>query len=250
MKATLTSILFLLLCSLAINAQTRNRGIMDIVEYHEEMNTLVQKVIDVLGGKEANLKVRSFRSNGEIFYRNGEHGPFDFYLLGDNWARVDYNKDSTRYTFAIHGRRGWTSKRTGSGKEENRLKGVALAEAEQFHIYENNLFDYKEKGLDIYYEGEAITEYVEAYIIRLDGLSFGEEMYYISKKDYRPFMKQVHILRGRNKKVIHYNISEYMQVGEVMLPRTIAIKKDDVTRVMLFSAYDLTAELDKDFFVN
>lgn len=128
--------------------------------------------------------------------------------------------------FGRHGRKGWIKK---IDKEEGEvvqsLKGRKLSEEEQFSLYENNLFDYEDKRLDIYYEGEIKVGEVEAYIIRLSGLRYGEEMYYISKDTYRPFMKQVYFLDGKYQSVINYTIDEYTEVDGVWLPKKIGMKK-------------------------
>jgi len=206
--------------------------------------------VDSLGGREKNLALRSFQSNGEITFQTGEKALFDLFYMKDDWVRIDQKMDNEYILFGRHGKRGWVKRLDKEGNSQKILKGIKLTEEEQFNIYENNLFDYEDKRLEIYFEGELVVGDIEAYIIRLSGLRYGEEMYYISKKTFRPFMKQVYFLDGKYQSVINYSIHEYVNVEGIWLPKKIGLKKDGSTKMMEFHKYDLAAKFDKELFVN
>ncbi|MEQ9279970.1 MAG: hypothetical protein RLN83_10745 [Balneola sp.] len=251
MKKIFIFILLLFFISPSVYTQDRNRYLLDIYEYDKELNELVVRVIEALGGRENNLRVESFQTTGEITYQTGEKATFDLFYMKNDWFRIDQKTEDEYILFGRHGRKGWIkriSKKDG-GKVQN-LKGRKLNEEEQFNLYENNLFDYEDKRLDIYYEGEIKIGETEAYIIRLSGLRYGEEMYYISKDTYRPFMKQVYFLDGKYQSVINYTIDEYTEVDGVWLPRKIGMKKGTQTKMIEFFNYDLAATFEKDFFIN
>ncbi|MBR9918779.1 hypothetical protein GYB29_14145 [bacterium] len=251
MKKIFIFTLLLFFISSSASAQDRNRYLLDIYEYDKELNELVERVVAALGGRENNLRVESFQTTGEITYQTGEKADFDLFYMKNDWFRIDQKTEEEYILFGRHGRKGWVKK---IDKEEGEvvqsLKGRKLSEEEQFSLYENNLFDYEDKRLDIYYEGEIKVGEVEAYIIRLSGLRYGEEMYYISKETYRPFMKQVYFLDGKYQSVINYTIDEYTEVDGVWLPKKIGMKKGTQTKMIEFFNYDLAATFEKDFFTN
>ncbi len=229
-------------------AQDRNRYLLDLYDYEQELKGVVNKTTQALGGLAANRKVRSYKSEGYIVYRNGDVGKFDLYFLKENWARIDYNRDQEQHTFAIHGKKGWLKVSSDSGSTIKKLKRKPLNEAEYLHLYENNLFDYKWRGLDIYFEGEITSGATDAYVIRLTGFDYGEEVYYISKADHRPFMKQVYLLKGKNDTVINYVIEDYIKVDNVWLPKTVTIEGDTTFFVLNFVDYRLGTPLEKSIF--
>jgi len=251
MKKIFIFILLLFFISPSVYTQDRNRYLLDIYEYDKELNELVVRVIEALGGRENNLRVESFQTTGEITYQTGEKATFDLFYMKNDWFRIDQKTKEEYILFGRHGRKGWIKRISKKdGGEVQNLKGRKLNEEEQFNLYENNLFDYEDKRLDIYYEGEIKIGETEAYIIRLSGLRYGEEMYYISKDTYRPFMKQVYFLDGKYQSVINYTIDEYTEVDGVWLPRKIGMKKGTQTKMIEFFNYDLAATFEKDFFIN
>ncbi len=245
----LISIVLLILISVPVDAQNRNRYIMDIYEYNEQLEGLVEQVIDSLGGREANLDLKSFQSSGEISYQNGEKSVFDLFYLKKDWVRVDQKFDEDYHFFSRHGRRGWKKVLAKEGVKEQNLRGLSLAEEEQYHFYSNNLFDYEKERLEIYYEGEVVMGDLRVEVIRLSGFSYGEEMYFVSTETYRPVMKQVYILDGKYQAVINYTIHEYTKVGDVWLPKKVGVKMGDNVKEIEFFSYNLSPSLDKDFFV-
>jgi hypothetical protein len=194
--------------------------------------------------------MKSFQSNGEITFQTGGKALFDLFYMKDDWIRVEQKTDSEYILFGRHGKKGWKHVLAKDGAKKESLKGIKLSEEHQFNYYENNLFDYKKQRLEIYYEGEIIVGDLEAYIIRLSGFKYGEEMYYISKETYRPFMKQVYFLDGDYQSVINYSIQDYLKVNGIWLPKKISMEKDGITKMMEFFRYDLDAKFDKEIFIN
>ena len=251
MRKIYFSISFSLLLVVSVYAQDRNRYLLDIYEYNEQLDELVDRVRDSLGGRERNLELSSYQSNGEITFQTGEKALFDLFYMKNDWVRIDQKTENEYTLFGRHGKRGW--QKIHSKMEESKekaLKGRELSELEQFSFYENNLFDYEKKRLDIYFEGEVKVGELEAYIIRLSGFKYGEEMYYISKETFRPFMKQVYILDDNYQSVINYTIDDYIKIDGVLLPRKIGIKMNGNTKVMEFFKYSLAAKFDKKLFLN
>jgi len=242
-------ILLFVFVSIVSEAQNRNSYVMDIYEYNEQLENLVDRVIDSLGGKEANLEIKSYKSNGEIAYQSGTKSVFDLFYLKENWVRIDQKSEEDYHFFSRHGRRGWEKKMSREGSQEKKFRGKELDEEEQFHFYKNNLFDFEKKRLEIYYEGEVKMGDMTVEVIRLSGFGFGEEMYFISKETYRPVMKQVYILDGNYQVVINYTIKDYMKIGKVWLPKKLGVKRGDDVKEIDFFGYDLTASFDRDFFV-
>ena len=100
-RAVFIYIWVLILC-VSAEAQDRNRYLLDLYDYEQELKEVVSKTTEALGGLKANRKVKSYLSEGYVVYRNGDVGKFNLYFLKENWARIDYNRDHEQYTFAIH----------------------------------------------------------------------------------------------------------------------------------------------------
>lgn len=210
---------------------------------------IIDSTRNALGGKDAYRRIGAFHTSGDIFKRDGTRGRFEVSILKENWARVDYLFEDEQITFSRHGRRGWKMHRADSLEEMVRLKRKDLAIESYLHLYENNLFDYDLRGLDVYYEGELTSVMSSAYIIRLAGFSYGEEVYYIDQTTFRPFIKQVYLTKGRGDTVITYNIDEYMQVGKVWLPKRVSIEGEGNLFVLDFKSYNLQATPDEGIFI-
>ncbi len=230
MKKVFITILIAHLCVPVLVAQDRLKYIRDIIEYEQELKTLVSTVIDSLGGKQPNIKSTYFLATGVMLQEGSTQQPFEMYTLKRRWARIDVKGDSLNYSISRYGRRGWIH----DNDSHTSLRRRTLDEHHYSHFYTNNLFTFEDQGLEVYYEGEVKTDFVEAYIIRLTGLSYGEEMYFISKESYLPIMKQVYLLNGEQE-VIHYELSDYRRVNEVLMPFSISIKHGDDMRLFLIN---------------
>lgn len=236
--------------ALSLYAQDKQRFLMDIYEYNEEMNSLVNRVIDSLGGKQPNLDIGAYKVNGSITYSSKDTALFDYYNFKEKWNRFDQKLENSFYTFSRHGNKGWRSIKSDNKAEQKKLKKLGLDEEEQFSFYRNNLFQHNRKDLELYYEGEVETGGISFFVLRLGGFSFGEEMYYISKKTYRPIMKQVHILKGKYQSVIHFTIGEYGKVNGIWLPHKIGVKRKDESKLITIYGYNFPVKMDKSLFLN
>lgn len=229
--------------------QDRKRFLMDIYEYNEEMNALVNRVIDSLGGKYQNLNMGTYQVNGSIAYSTQDTALFDFYYYKENWSRLDQKiKDDYRF-FVRHGSKGWQSIESADKISRNKLSRLSLEEEDHFSFYRNNLFLYDKHNLELYYEGEVEAGELSMYILRLAGFSYGEEMYYISKKTYRPVMKQVHILKRNYQAVIHYTLGDYLKIKGIWLPHEIGIKKEEESKLFKIYGYNFPVKMDESMFI-
>lgn len=248
MKSFLILVLFFG-SALSIKAQDRHRYLMDIYEYNEEMQLLVNRVIDSLGGKYQNLNMGTYKVNGSISYTSTDTALFDFYYFKEQWLRLDQKLENKYSSFSRHGNKGWLLTKSSVNKEVKKLRRLSLDEEEQFSFYRNNLFNYDRNDLQLYYEGEVVAGDISVYVLRLAGFNFGEEMYYISKKTYRPIMKQVHILKGNYQSVIHFTLNDYQQVNGIWLPHKIGIKKGNTSKLVDIYGYTFPVKMAKSLFL-
>ena len=116
MKKILLLILFFYLTSTSAFSQDRNRYLLDIYEYDKELQELVERVVDSLGGKERNLNAQSFRASGEMTFQTGEKVGFDLYYLKKEWFRLDHKTENKSELFVRHGREGQIKKRDTQSK--------------------------------------------------------------------------------------------------------------------------------------
>ncbi len=230
-------------------AQEQNEYMMDLYSYNEEKRAIIENTITALGGNKNIRELGAYSSKGLITFDEGEQTEFDYYFLKEAWVKLDFTEEGKQVSVSVYGNNGWFREVKGQiNSEVQEVKGEDLLDMRFAYTYENNLFDYEWKGLEIFYEGEIQIGNKEAWVLRLSGFDFGEEVYYISKKDNRPFMKQVYLFHKNGQKVVNYSIDEYLKIGEVWMPKKVTISSPNKNITLEFLNYSTNQDLSKDFF--
>ncbi len=244
-------LLFTLLPFLPVQAhQEQDEYMMDLYSYNEEMRTIVETTINALGGNKNVRKLGAYSSTGVITFEEGQQTEFDYYFLKEAWAKLDFRRERIEVSISVFGNNGWLREKELDDEVPNirEMKGTELLDMRFSFTYENNLFDYSWKGLELFYEGEIQIGNKKAWVLRLSGFDFGEELYYISKEDYRPIMKQVYLFHKDGQKVVDYIIEEYLEHGDVWLPKKVTISSPHQNISLDFLSYTTNEKLSKDFF--
>ncbi len=218
------------------------------VDFGEELEMIYERTSKAMGGTEKWESVSSLYAEGSWNFPEGEGIDFIFKNLNPDMARFDFRFEDESHTISRYGRRGWIENPGNFIENYERLDEVEQMVARNTFLYENNLVDYKAKGLQLKFEGSVSIGDQEVWLVRLEGFPDKEELYYISQGDYKPFIKQSYYYRKGRNGVVNYYIKRYMKVGGVELPREILVTSQHLNIILNFSSYVLNASMEKDDF--
>lgn len=216
--------------------------------FSQEVEMIYEKTLEAMGGEEAWEKVNSIYAEGLWHFPDGEDSPFIYRNLNPDMARFDFDESGKRYSFSNYGRKGWTSTPDYFENKNHPIQHDEAILIRHSYLYTNNLIDYKKKGLKIRFEGSIQYQEKEVWLIRVTGFINREELYYISKDDYLPFIKQSYIDSRGKDIVVNYNIKGYRKVGGVLLPKKVMASSDVVNLSIIYSSYVLNRNMDKEYF--
>lgn len=213
-----------------------------------ELDTIYQNTAKALGGKEKWEKIESVYAEGVWSVPHGEEVGFIFKSLNPDLSRFDFVFNDVLHSYSNFGHKGWVNDPAELISGYERMDEVEKLTTRNAFMYMNNLVDYREKGLEIEFEGSVLIEDEELSLIRVVGFRDKEELYFISSETHLPVIKQsYHSRKGRNG-VVNYHITEYMTVGEIKVPREILVTSGDLNLKFRYSSYVLNYELDRSDF--
>lgn len=216
-----------------------------------ELEIIYAKVSEAMGGEEKWNDISSFYAQGDwSFPEGGKPVKFLFKSLSPDMARFDFRAEDEIHTISRHGKKGWIVDPTNFISYYERFDELEQIVARNAFLYENNLIDYKSKGLELKFEGSVLIEEREVWLVRLEGFPDKEELYYISQDDYKPFIKQsYYTIKGRNG-VVNYYIKRYTNVDGIEVPREILVTSQHLNLILNFSSYVLNVDMEKKDFKN
>lgn len=216
--------------------------------FSQELEMIYEKTMEALGGEDVWENVSSVYSYGTWNFPDGEDIPFIYRNLNPDMARFDFDDSGTRYSYSNYGRKGWTSSPDYFEEIQGSVDGKEAILIRHSFLYTNNLIGYKEKGLELEFDGSIQYMDKEVWLIRVLGFENREELYYISKDDYLPFIKQTYIESRGREIVVNYNIRGYNRVRSLLLPSKIMVSSDVVNLSINYSTYVLNRNMDKEYF--
>ncbi len=220
-------------------------------DFGNELEMIYERISEALGGVEKWENISSFYSEGSWNYPDGEEQiNFMFKNLKPDMARFDFRTEGELHTISRYGPRGWIEDPGNFISYYERFDEIEKVVARNAFLYENNLMDYKEKGLELKFEGSVLIGDKEVWLVRLEGFPDKEEIYYISQGDYKPFIKQSYYFRRGRNGVVSYFIKRYMNVDGIEVPQEILVTSQHINIILNFSSYVLNASMEKDDFKN
>tara|TARA_R110000868_G_scaffold410693_5_gene699852 strand:+ start:32160 stop:33425 length:1266 start_codon:yes stop_codon:yes gene_type:complete len=220
-------------------------------DFGDELEMIYTKVSEAMGGEEKWRDISSFYAEGSWNFPEGEDQiDFVFKNQKPDLSRFDFRVNEEVHTISRYGRRGWIADPGNFISDYERFDEVEQMVARNAFLYENNLIDYKDKGLVLKFEGSVLIGDKEVWLVRLVGFSDKEELYYISKGDYKPFIKQSYYYRRGRNGVVNYYIKRYMTADGLELPSEVLITSKHINIIQNFSSYVLNTSMEKDDFRN
>ena len=217
-------------------------------DFGEELIMIYDSVSHSLGGKEAWENLETVYAEGTWKFPHGEERAFIFKSMYPDLARFDFRVEESSETISKYGKRGWLNDPEGMIENYDRFDEMEKIVARNVFLYENNFVDFEKKGLVMKFEGTVVISGEEVWLVRIGGFPDKEELYYISKDDFKPFIKQSYYFRRGRSGVVNYYIKRYMNVDGVEMPREILVTSQDLNIILNFSSYVFNNTMDKDDF--
>ncbi|MFV1884160.1 MAG: YiiD C-terminal domain-containing protein [Balneola sp.] len=217
-------------------------------DFGDELETIYLSVSEEMGGTEAWEALQTIYAEGTWRFPHGDEIPFVFKVMDPDFDRFDFRIEEEPHTISRYGRRGWVNDPSNIIEGYNRFDEIEQIVARNAFLYENNLVDFQKKGLILKFEGSVIISGEEVWLVRLEGFPDKEELYYISKDDHKPFIKQSYYYRKGRNGVVNYYIKRYMNVDGIEMPREILVTSEHLNLILNFSSYVFNNSMDKDDF--
>lgn len=211
----------------------------------QELETILAKVREALGNPASNV----LYAEGEINALDEEHIPFIFRSRNPDMARMDFTSHNTLETVIRRGNRSWLSNPYSAllGASYNEAEQLALQES---FLFENNLLYYKERGLEVLYEGTVEVEGQSLWVLRIVGFSHKEELYYISQEDYLPVEKQSYLNTKGTNCYVSFRLKKYAHFGDVRLPTEVLVNGPTITSELHYLSFFFDEDIEKGVFVD
>ena len=217
-------------------------------DFGDELMMIYDSVSKSLGGKEVWENLQTVYAEGNWKFPHGEERPFIFKAMYPDLARFDFRAEESSETISKYGKRGWLNDPAGLINKYDQFDEMEKIVARNVFLYENNLVDFEKKGLVMKFEGSVVISGEEVWLVRLEGFPDKEELYYISKDDHKPFIKQSYYYRKGRNGVVNYYIKRYMNVDGIEMPREILVTSEHLNLILNFSSYVFNNSMDKDDF--
>ena len=217
-----------------------------VAQYPED---IYAKVWEALGGEQLEGK-HTFFGEGIWSVADDKAMKFIYRSKFPDMSRMDFEIDKQVHTISQKGGKAWESDsisfvfKTG---EMNPAERMAFNES---FLYENNLINYTERGLELGFEGVVNIGVEEFLMLRLKGFGHKEELYYISQKTFLPVEKQSYFEVDGTQSSVSFHLENYQWLDGVLMPSAINIKSTNLTMEFVFESMVFNEPTDDDEFKN
>jgi thioesterase domain-containing protein len=216
----------------------------------EELQMIYKKTTAALGYNKPDFIPKSVYAEGDWRIPEGEPTPFIYSFLNPDLSRIDFRKNGLEYVISNYGKNGWIKENNDLLPGYEKKSKVEKRALRAVYLYENNIPDYKQKGLELKFEGMVEADDRTFWLVRVEGFADREELYFISVEDFLPYIKQSYFIRKGGSEVVNYYIRSYRTSGIYTVPETILVSYSDKRVILNFNRYVFDQELEKSDFKN
>ena len=206
---------------------------------------ILSKVQEALG----NPSVKMTYAEGEVNAFDGAFMPFIFRSRTPDMARMDFTSQHTLETVIRRGNRSWFSNPYSSFNSALLNDAEQMALQESF-LFENNLLNYHEKGLEVLFEGSMEVGGRSLWVLRIVGFRDKEELYYISQEDYLPVEKQSYLKKKGSNCYVSFQLRKYADFEGVRMPTEIVVNGPTISSELHFLSFSFDEDIEKGVFVD
>ena len=230
--------LFTLIAFLFAGTSAQAQGVDEILNKYFELTG----THEVWAGK-TNMKITGTSENMGMTF------PLIVYSMRPNLQKVEVNIQGQQYVEAFDGETAWTINPFMGSPDPVKKTDDEAKEAAK-NMFEDELMNWKEKGHALTVEGTEEVDGTETIKLKLVKKSGDEVLYFFDAENYVPIMFRSYISAGPMKgKAIDTYVSDYQEVGDVLVPFAMEQKMDGQTVMkMQATKVEFNVPLEKEAF--
>ncbi|MCG8374686.1 MAG: YiiD C-terminal domain-containing protein [Balneolales bacterium] len=216
----------------------------------QELNVIYSQTIEAIGGQERWDKINTLYAEGSWRYPDGESMEFIYKSMYPDMARLDFIVEKEMHTISRYGSRGWLNDPKRIFLNYDKLNAAEQMVVNEGFLYVNNLINYREKGLELMFEGSIRIYDREFWMIRVMGFRDKEELYYMANDTYLPVMKQTYFEKDGQFSVVNYQIKEYSNIDGLWVPKEMFVTSQHLNVIVNFAGYSFNEYMERGDFRN
>jgi len=186
--------------------------------YAQSVESILEKHFDAVGQTALNTK-KSVVIDGKFIYETfGLELPMKMYRARPNKIRIEGTFQNQSFVQAFDGNDGWVvAPWLGSTTPQN-LDAATLSQIRDQADIDGLLYNYKDKGYSLSYEGTATVDGSSTYRLKLSKSDGTLVYFYISTSDYLIVKQTYEVTTGGQSMSTEILMSDYRTVGGVTWP--------------------------------
>lgn len=215
----------------------------------QSLDEILKHYFEVVGSPDAWKSKNNMMITGSS-ENMGMTFPVTVYSMRPNMQKIEVNIQGQQYVESFDGEVAWTiNPFMGSTNPTKKTEDETKEAAKQ--MFEDDLIDWKEKGHQLSIAGKEEIDGAETIKLKMVKKSGDEVIYFFDVENYVPIMMRSYISAGPMKgKAVDSYVSDYKEVGDVMVPFSMEQKVDGQTVMkMKMEKVEFNVPLEKERFV-
>jgi len=215
----------------------------------ETLGTILQNYRNAIGGKKAWDQMDSFKVSGNMESMGTVFKTTVVYKRPD-MCRLDFTAKNMNFVESYDGTTPWQVGIAARTSEPKPLQGKRAEELKQTCDFDGPLVDYKDKGIDLEYEGKEEIDDKTGYKIKVTYENSSVDIYYLDEKTYLPFMVMgtTSIKDKSIKSTTH--IGDFLQTGDIKIAYFYEFELEGIPQNEIFrvTSVEINPEIKKGYF--
>ena len=215
----------------------------------QSVDEILKNYFEVIGSPDVWKSMNTMKITGST-ENMGMTFPIIVYSMRPNMQKVEVNIQGQQYVEAFDGEVAWTINPFMGGTEPAKKTDDETKEAAK-QMFEDELIDWKGKGHTLTVEGTEEVEGTETIKLKMVKKSGDEVLYFFDSENYVPIMMRSYVASGPMKgKAVDAYVSDYQEVGDVMMPFSMEQKVDGQTFMkMKMEKVEFNVPMEKESFM-
>ncbi|REJ85730.1 MAG: hypothetical protein DWQ36_08090 [Acidobacteria bacterium] len=212
------------------------------------LEQVLTKHFEAIGGEEAWKNVQSMRSVGKMVMGPME-APMSITVVRPNKMRMEFEVQGMTAIQAYDGESGWQVMPFQGSTEPAPMDPEMVKNLEAEADIEGPLVDYAAKGHEVELVGKEEFEGTEAYHVKITTKSGRDISYFLDAEYFVPIgRREKTTIPGMGEMEVTTSISDYKEVGGLMIPHAMSGSTPMGEQSMTFSTIEIDAEIDESIF--
>ena len=215
----------------------------------KKLDVILENYREAIGGKKAWDRMDTFKINGTMRSLGTVFKTTVVYKRPD-MCRLDIKTKNMNFVESYDGTTPWQLGIAARTKAPTELEGKRAEELKQTCDFDGPLIDYKEKEIELQYEGEEEVEGRAGYKIRVTYKNGSVDVYFIDSETYLPFMV-IGETTIKNKSIKSITrMGDFIETGDIKIAYFYEFEIEGVSENEIFkvTSVEINPEIKKGFF--